>query len=130
VFTIGQAARESGVKIETIRYYERRALVPPPARSASGRRRYDSGDVARLRFVKRCRNLGFGLEPIGEMLDLIDGKTAECDAIHLIATTNLQKVRQRIAELAAMEQALAAMVQGCKSGQDTCPMARRLLEGE
>ena len=66
---IGDAARQSGVTIETIRYYEREGVVPPPDRSASGRRLYDAAGIARLRFIKRCRDLGFSLSVTKTLLD-------------------------------------------------------------
>ena len=125
---IGEASRQSGVSIETIRYYERSGLLPPPARSASGRRLYDTDGIARLRFVKRCRALGFGLADIGDMLGLIAGDVADCAAIHDIASANLAAVQSRISELTVMAQTLTVMIKDCDTGNDGCPMAKQLLQ--
>jgi len=127
---IGEASRQSGVSIETIRYYERSELLPPPARSASGRRQYDSAGIARLRFVRRCRALGFALTDVRDMLGLIAGDVVECDAIRQIASTNLSAVQSRINELTQMAQTLTVMIGDCDSGNDGCPMAKQLLRPE
>src|SRR3546814_10034854 len=66
--SIGEAARQSGVTVETIRYYERERIVPPPDRSASGRRLYDPAGIMRLRFVRRCRDLGLSIADIRTLL--------------------------------------------------------------
>lgn len=127
---IGEASKQSGVTIETIRYYERSGLVPLPARSPSGRRLYDKDDIARLRFVRRCRALGFPLAGIRDMLGLIAGDVADCDAIRDIASANLSAVQGRINELTQMAQTLTMMISDCDKGHDDCPMAKRLLGPE
>ena len=127
---IGEASRQSGVSIETIRYYERSQLLPLPARSASGRRLYDADGIARLRFVRRCRALGFALADVRDMLGLIAGDVAECGAIHQIASSNLAAVHSRINELTLMAQTLTMMIKDCDSGNEGCPMAKQLLEPE
>ena len=68
MFTIGKASEQSGVNIETIRYYEREGIVPKPGRSAGGRRLYSSDEIAKLRFVRRCRDLGFPISNIQTFL--------------------------------------------------------------
>src|SRR3546814_10236971 len=65
---IGQLARQAGVPIDTVRYYERQRLIPEPARSASGYRQYAQDDVTRLNFIRRAKTLGFTLEEIGELM--------------------------------------------------------------
>lgn len=127
---IGEASKQSGVTIETIRYYERSGLLPPPARSPSGRRLYDKDDIARLRFVRRCRALGFPLADICDMLGLIAGDVADCNAIRDIASANLSAVQGRINELTQMAQTLTMMISDCNNGQNGCPMAKRLLGAE
>ncbi|CAN0602133.1 unnamed protein product, partial [Ectocarpus sp. 12 AP-2014] len=76
---IGKASELSGVGIETIRYYEREGITPRPARTAAGRRDYDTHIVSRLRFVKRCRELGFSISDIRTLLDLSHSDTPTCD---------------------------------------------------
>ena len=77
-FTIGVLARESGVNLETIRFYERSGLLPEPVRSASGYRHYQAIDVRRLRFIRRGRELGFGLEEIKALVELADHPQSPC----------------------------------------------------
>lgn len=130
-FSIGAAARASGVQVETIRYYERRGLLPSPMRSAAGQRRYGSRDVARLRLIRRCRNLGFGLVEAAALLQLAEGQevagAAGCDAVRALAERHRDVVRTRLAELRALEATLDAMISECAAGGDVCAIARRLL---
>ncbi|MGB7242767.1 MAG: MerR family transcriptional regulator, partial [Sulfitobacter sp.] len=72
MFTIGKASEQSGVNVETIRYYEREGIVPKPGRSAGGRRLYSNDEIAKLRFVRRCRDLGFPIAIIQTFLSLTD----------------------------------------------------------
>lgn len=124
---IGDAARKSGVNIETIRYYEREGVVPPAGRSTSGRRLYGSDDISRLRFVKRCRDLGFSLADIKSLLSLSVGTQSTCDEARTIGEGNLALVRNKIADLCRMETALEELVRHCKSGRLDCPMLAELF---
>jgi len=118
MYAIGVAARRSGVAIETIRYYERRGIVPLPDRAASGRRLYDDAAVARLRFVRRCRDLGFSLDDVRTLFALADGEPAACGAVRSLGERHLDEVRSRIADLrrleAALEELAASMTQASK----------------
>ncbi len=79
--TIGQVAAGAGVNIQTVRYYERRGLLPRAPRTASGYRQYDPDAVARLRFIKRAQDLGFSLQEIAELLELRVEHGAACAAV-------------------------------------------------
>ena len=125
--TIGAAAKLSGVNIETIRYYEREGVVPKAERTASGRRVYDDDQVSRLRFVKRCRELGFPIPEVKSLLALTRGAPSSCSEAREIGETHLLSVRERIADLQRMERALADLVQLCGTGKRECPMLRRLF---
>ncbi|WP_020593956.1 MerR family transcriptional regulator [Kiloniella laminariae] len=124
---IGVAARLSGVTIETIRYYEREGVVPKAARSVSGRRVYDKDAITRLRFVKRCRELGFPLSEIRSLLDLYGDASGNCDEVRIIGANNLKLVQEKIADLRSMEAALKTLVVSCKSGGKDCPMLKDLF---
>ena len=100
---IGAASRESGVGIETIRYYEREGIVPPARRSENGRRYYSEKDISRLRFVKKGRNLGFSIVDIKSLQELAFAKGNTCEEAAGIGKRNLQAVRLKIAELQRME---------------------------
>lgn len=123
---IGELSRRTGCNIETIRYYERIGLMPPPPRR--GRyRSYGADDVGRLRFLRRARELGFTLDEVGALLDLAAGGQASCSEVRTLAASHLAAVRARIADLKRMEQVLADSVQACDAGQDRgCPLIQSL----
>src|SRR5690606_17633672 len=122
--TIGVLARESGVNLETIRFYERSGLLPAPQRSASGYRHYQEVDVRRLRFIRRGRELGFSLEEIRSLLDLAAHPESPCDAADRMAREHLDAIEARIRDLQNMRAELSKLAD-CHSGHaEHC----RLLE--
>ncbi len=128
--TIGAAARGSGVKIETIRFYERSALLKPPMRTAGGHRVYDADGVKRLNFVRRARELGFTLGQVRDLLALADEAETSCAKVAALASVQLDSVRGRLADLARMEKVLAAMIDRCAGGTvPDCPILEALFDG-
>ncbi len=124
---IGELSRRTGCNIETIRYYERIALLPAPARSAGRYRIYDTGDVRRLAFIRRARELGFALDEIRLLLALSDNGDAACAEVRQVAASHLAEVRTKIADLQAMEHILAEAVQRCAAGElPGCPIMNAL----
>ena len=121
---IGELARRAGVNIDTVRYYERSGVLPVPARTASGYRDYDHGDLARLHFVRRAKRLGFTLAQAVELLALGNGPDADLAAVRSTATARLADVEARIAELAAMRDVLRTLVDACpgEGARDACPI--------
>ena len=113
---IGEAARRSGVKVPTIRYYEQIGLLPVPVRSDGNRRTYGAGDVRRLAFIRHARDLGFDIEAIRQLLELQDDPRGSCAAADRIARARLDEVRWRIASLTALAGELERMLAGCHSG--------------
>jgi MerR family mercuric resistance operon transcriptional regulator len=129
-FPIGVLSEQSGVNIETIRYYERVSLLPKPARSAGGYRLYRSSDSNRLCFIRRARDLGFSLDEIRRLLDLADQKSRSCRRVHDIAVDHLVEVRAKVAELRRMERVLGTMVKACAQGMiPACPLLETLAQG-
>ena len=125
---IGELSRRTSCNIETIRYYERIALLPPPARSAGGYRVYDTRNVARLTFIRRARELGFTLDAVRALLALSekDGSAA-CAAVHELAAGHLVEVRAKISHLQAMERVLRQAVRRCADGDfPGCPIIEAL----
>jgi MerR family mercuric resistance operon transcriptional regulator len=120
---IGELSRRTGCNIETIRYYERIGLVPPPPRNGRYRSFSDS-DVARLMFVRRARELGFTLDDVRALLKLAAGDDrSACAEVREISVGHLSAVRARIADLRAMERVLATAVRQCDAGQQLgCPL--------
>lgn len=126
---IGELSRRTGCNIETIRYYERIGLMPAPPRR--GRyRSYGGGDVGRLGFVRRARELGFTLDEVRALLGLAAGGGATCTEVRDLAAVHLKDVRARIADLRRMERVLADSVRACDAGQDPgCPLIQTLYAG-
>ncbi len=125
--TIGRLAATAGVNLETVRYYERIGLMPPPARTASGHRAYEPGHVRRLAFIRRARELGFSIEDIRALLGLAELSRASCAEVREIAQAHLDEVRAKLADLSKLEQILAGTVAQC-SGDRTpsCPVLEML----
>jgi DNA-binding transcriptional MerR regulator len=110
---IGELARAAGVGVETIRYYERRRLLPAPPRSGAQYRDYDAGDLARVRFIRRAKNLGFGLEEIAELLELRDDDSTSCADVGRRAAAKLADLDRRMKELETFRRALASLAASC-----------------
>lgn len=127
MIAIGEAARRSGIHIETIRYYEREGIVPAPGRTAGGRRVYTDADIGMLVFVKRCRDLGFPIADIRALQALRDASDEQCAEVQTIALHHLQGIRDRIANLTRLEASLASLVTECDDGRVECPALRGLF---
>lgn len=127
---IGALSRRTGVNIETVRYYERIGLLPPPARSEGGHRLYGGGHLMRLNFVRRARDLGFTLDEIRALLELAENRDRPCTEAREVAASHLSDVRAKIADLRTMEQVLVDMVARCAEGSTAeCPLIEALFDG-
>ncbi len=115
--SIGEAARESGVKVPTIRYYEGIGLLPRIARNEGNRRFYSNADINRLAFIRHARELGFDVEAIRALLTLQDNPDQPCETADAIARARLADVEKRIAKLGLLRAELVKMVQECASGR-------------
>jgi MerR family copper efflux transcriptional regulator len=127
-FTIGDAAKQAGVRIETLRYYEQEGLVAPPPRSASNYRQYPEDTVRRVQFIKRAQELGFSLKEIKELLSLRVEPHTSCTDVRDRALTKITDIEQKIRSLKAMKHALTQLVEACP-GQGTttdCPILASL----
>ena len=113
---IGEAARQSGVKVPTIRYYEEIGLLPAPARSEGNRRHYAQADLHRLAFIRHARELGFDIEAIRTLLTLQDNPKQPCATADAVARAHLADVEQRIRSLTALKAELELMVADCSHG--------------
>jgi Hg(II)-responsive transcriptional regulator len=127
--TISRLARASGVKRETIRFYEQRGLLAIPPRSAAGYRLYAPEEAQRVRFIKAAQSLGFSLEEIAELLMLRAGSTGTCATVKSRAEAKIAEIERKIARLAAMKTALAEIAASCEGGSassSACPILAAL----
>jgi len=124
--TIGVLAEKAGVNVETIRFYQRKRLMPEPKRPLGGIRRYGESELARLRFIRAAQNLGFSLDEIAELLKLEDG--THCGEARRLAERRLADVREKLAVLRRIESALGGLVARCSSvrGSVKCPLISSL----
>mgnify|MGYP001821554183 CR=1 FL=1 len=127
---IGEASRLSGVTIETIRYYEREGIVPKPGRTASGRRDYSDTEISELRFVKRCRSLGFSIQDVVALRGLTKDPVGACESVERLGRRHLADVKGKIAELRRLETALSELVANCAKGERDCPMLTELMNAD
>ena len=130
--TIGAVAKRAGVGIDTIRYYERERLLPPPRRRASGYRDYDVVAVDRLRFIRRAKQLGFTLDEIRELLALSTDHVRGVRDVKHRAQMRLAAIEQRIHELQRVRRGLKKLIDECPGHGDpgACPILSALNHGD
>lgn len=114
---IGGLAKLTGVKAETIRFYEREGILPPPARTQGNYRDYGNAHAERLSFIRSARDLGFSMAQVRELLALADDASRSCAAVDDLATAHLQEVERKIARLSSLRDELARMLATCRQGE-------------
>ncbi len=126
---IGELSKQSGVSIDTIRYYEQRGLMPLVRRTPSGYRQYVSEDASRLRFIVQAKELGFTLEEIGQLLALRSGERS-CAEVRALAEAKAADIHTRIGKFSRMQDALLMLAEQCEqiSDADPCPILKSLEE--
>ena len=123
----GSLSKLTGVNIETIRYYEKIGLMPDPARSSGGHRIYDQSHLKRLSFIRRSRELGFTLQEIRELLELVDGGDYTCAEVRDRTLHHLDDVALKIRDLQKMQSTLESMASKCDGGLvPECPIVDEL----
>ena len=128
-FGIGTLSSQTGVKVETIRYYEKEGLLPSPPRTAGGHRSYSEDHMKRLTFIRRCRQLGFSMEEIRALLALVDGGRYTCREVKALTLEHTGIVREKIADLQRMETILVDITSRCEGGSSPdCPIIEALLD--
>jgi MerR family copper efflux transcriptional regulator len=122
--TIGRLAKEAGVNIQTVRFYERRGLIPAPRRTPSGYREYSRDALSRLLFIRGAKHLGFTLREISELLSLrVDDRTP-CEKVREKARAKIKEIDRRISSLVTIRKALESLVEACEGQgpQGPCPI--------
>ncbi|GAV20675.1 MerR family transcriptional regulator, mercuric resistance operon regulatory protein [Mariprofundus micogutta] len=122
--TIGWVAKEAGVNVQTVLYYERRGLLPTPARSMNGYRVFNDASVRRIRFIKRAQELGFTLKKVIALLALQGEQDASCADVSAMAANHLEDIEAKIHDLERMKKALIPLVEACpkKGALKACPI--------
>lgn len=126
--TIGRLAQASGVNVETIRYYERRGILPPPPRWESGYRQYSPDYIAWIRFIKRAQTLGFSLAESAELLALQVESHAACNDVQQRTQAKIDEIEQKIRVLQRIQHTLMRLSASCASqaSAETCPILAAL----
>jgi MerR family transcriptional regulator, copper efflux regulator len=112
--SVGQLAKEAGVNLETVRFYERERIMPEPERTMGGHRVYTANDLGRLRFIQRAKSVGFTLKEVRTLVRLRDANPDEsCDDVMSMAHRKLAEVEIKLQELTEMRDALAGFIRAC-----------------
>jgi Cu(I)-responsive transcriptional regulator len=115
-FAIGELARQTGTKAETIRYYEKIGLLTAPLRSAGNYRSYSETDAQRLRFVRRSRELGFSIDQIRELMAFSSHGEADCSTVDNVVRSHVEDIEGKIRDLQALRGELSRMISRCPGG--------------
>lgn len=127
ILTIGALAKRAGTNVETIRYYERVGLLPPPARTGGNYRAYAPAHLARLSFIRRSRDLGFSIDAVRNLLRLDDEKRRDCGSVGKIARAHLGEVERKIKDLNALRRELRGLMAQCDKGRvESCRVIEAL----
>lgn len=125
---IGELAKLADCPVETIRYYEKEGLLPPPARSEGNYRLYTQAHAERLTFIRNCRSLDMTLEEIRRLLGLRDSPQDQCESVNALIDEHIQHVKARIDGLLVLQEQLLDLRQRCGEGPDVdqCGILQRL----
>jgi len=120
--SIGEAAQRTGLSVDTLRYYEKIGLLPRIARDPGGRRRYDLGDLSRLRFIQRAQRCNFSLDEIRQVLEFKGCRGAGRPEVAQLTEHKLQEIRHRMADLDQLQQELSRLLDLCRGSAQGCPI--------
>ena len=126
--TIGEVAKQTGIGVETVRFYEKSGLIDEPPRTEAGYRQYPENTASRVRFIRHAKELGFTLTEIKELLNLRLDPTTTCEDVRQVAEEKLRNVRAKIQSLQAIEMALGELIGACAVGgpDGECPILEAL----
>lgn len=126
--TTSEVAEQADVNVQTVRYYERRGLIPEPPRTSAGYRQYNGEHVARIRFIKRAQELGFTLEEAHELLQLRATPDADRADVRAVAEEKRAEIEQKITDLQRMQATLGHLITACEGHgtTDDCPILHAL----
>lgn len=114
---IGDLARATGARVETIRWYEKQGLLSPPARTSGNYRIYGEAALARLSFIRRARDLGFSLGQVRAFLDLSEKQDSDCASVDVLAAAHLVDIDRKIDDLMTLRRELSSLLASCQGGR-------------
>lgn len=115
-YAIGELAERADCTVQIIRHYEKIGLLPEARRTEGNRRIYNESQASRLVFIRHCRELGFSLDDIRQLLSFSDEPEQSCEAVDALARAHLSNVQERLLRLRSMEKELKRMVHECSGG--------------
>lgn len=121
-YRIGYVAKLIGVRVDTLRYYEKCGLLPRVARTSSGAREFDAEDISRLRFIRRAQAMNFTLAEVAALLDLRDRPRQPRSAVRDMAQAKVREIDERVSALMTLRDELSAMVSACPGTGPECPI--------
>jgi Cd(II)/Pb(II)-responsive transcriptional regulator len=129
---IGDLAKQSQCTVETVRYYEKKGLLPAPERTEANYRRFTQLHVERLRFIRNCRSLDMSLDEILRLIGLMDQASGDCGGVNLLLDDHIDHVDERMSELSQLKQQLLELRQRCQQAQtiDSCGILQELTSME
>ncbi len=128
--TIGRVSKLSGLPVDTIRFYEKKGLLQPPPRNASGYRVYHPEAVEQIRFIKRSRDLQFSLQEVANLMQLFFHDSSPCDEIKQITEQKICEVNERLEELIAVKAQLEQFTRQCAERKESDPPLDQYLGEE
>jgi len=114
---IGNLARATGTRVETIRWYEKEGLLPLPSRTAANYRIYGDAALARLSFIRRARDLGFSLDEVRALLHLSENRESDCAKVDILAAAHLAEIDRKVEDLMKLRHELFDLLTSCKGGR-------------
>lgn len=127
----GKLSRSTGCNLETIRYYEKIGLLHEPDRTESGHRVYSPDDQRRLKFILRSRELGFSIEELRGLLNLVDSDDYTCGEVLAVTTRHIADIKSKISDLKKLERTLIEMSSKCRGGEvPECPVVDSLFDDQ
>jgi DNA-binding transcriptional MerR regulator len=125
-YRIGEAAKAVGMTVDTLRYYERRGLLPPVARGTGRVRIYDDKDISRLRFVRRAQKMNFSLDEIGQLLQMREGPQHVRDEVRELTQRKLREIEHDLGDLTVLRNELRLLVNLCCAAEKGCPILEKI----
>ena len=127
-YQIGEVAEALALSVDTLRYYEKRGLLPAVARNAARVRIYNDKDISRLRFIRRAQRMNFSLDEVGWLLKMREDPQLACDEVRELACQKLQAIQQQLTDLMALRDELQRLTTFCLSAEEGCPILEEISD--